>query len=147
MPAPPARGLPKQERPRQNGSQVAGSLNLRRGGIGRTLVVDPADFQVVALLAAFKTEFDIRVLRNGRSPIRDKDTLAVIFEGQFLDEMWRNDLTFGVLDEAGIHRMLDQRLDFGGLSARSRAHADSRCHQNTPLFIILRMILSETGFH
>jgi len=35
-----------------------------------------------------------------------------------LDEMRRNDLALGVLDEAGIHRMLDQRLHLGGLAAR-----------------------------
>src|SRR5437762_13166860 len=131
---------------KENASKQKPLLNLRRGRIGRTLVVDPADFQVIALLATLEAELDVGVLGDRRSPIRDEDALAVILEGQFLDEMWRNDLALGVLDEAGIHRMLDQRLDFGGLSARSRAHANSRRHHNTPLFIILRMILSETGF-
>src|SRR5216684_4133944 len=73
--------LPTQERPKQIGSQVARSLlrsrelllNLRRGGIGRALVVDPADFQIVALLAALEAELDVRILGDGRAPVRDED--------------------------------------------------------------------------
>src|SRR6266851_5026411 len=132
--------LPTQERPKEIGSQVARSLlrsrelllNLRRGGIGRALVVDPADFQIVALLAAHETELDVGVLRDRRTPVGNEYVFAVMFEGQLLDEMRRDDLALGVLDEAGIHRMLDQGLDFGGLAARSRPHANGRYHQNTP---------------
>src|ERR1700681_664104 len=148
MPAQPARA-----RPRQNGSQIARSpsiafssevgtgsreervkiktlLNLRGGRIALALVVDPADFQLVALLAALEREFDVGVLGDGSTPIGDEYAFAVVFEGQFPDEMRRNDLALGVLDEAGIHRVLDQRLDFGGLAARARTHANGRCHQS-----------------
>src|ERR1700687_2047754 len=117
----------RQQRPRQIVSQVARQflrlrgplLNLRRGGIGRALVVDPADFQIVALLAALETELDVGVLRDRRTPVGNEYVFAVMFEGQLLDEMRRDDLALGVLDEAGIHRMLDQGLDFGGLGPRS----------------------------
>src|SRR5437879_12558911 len=101
----------------ENASKQNLLLNLRRGGIGRALVVDPADFQILALLAALKAELDVRILGDGCAPVRDEDAFAVIFEGQFLDEVRRNSVALGVLDEAGIHRMLDQRLDFGGLAA------------------------------
>src|SRR6202158_5216525 len=121
-------------------------LNLRRGRVALALVVDPADLQVVALLAALEAELDIGVLGDGRAPVGDEYAFAVIFKGQLLDEMRRNDLALGVLDEAGIHRMLDQRLDFGGFVARGGAHANGRCHQNTPLAYNLRMILSENRF-
>src|SRR3984893_5753044 len=121
----PTQELPRQQRPRQIGSQVARSLlrlrelllDLRRGGIGRALVVDPADFQIVALLAALEAELDVRILGDGHAPVRDEDAFAVIFEGQFPDEVRWNGLALGVLDETGIHRMLDQRLDFGGVAA------------------------------
>src|SRR3954468_23133253 len=111
MPAGPARGLS-----RQNGSWTARSLNFRRGGIGRALVVDPADFEIVALLAALEGELDIGILGDAAAPVGDEHRLAVIFEGQFLDEMCWNDFALGVLDEAGIHRVLDQRLNFGILA-------------------------------
>src|ERR1700730_11707143 len=122
----PAQERPRQQRPRQIGSQVARQflrlrellLYLRRGGIGRALVIDPADFQIVALLAALETALDVGLLRDRRTPVRNEYVLAVMFEGQLLDEMRRDDLALGVLDEAGIHRMLDQGLDFGGLAAR-----------------------------
>src|ERR1700733_5166112 len=81
-------------------------LNLRRGGIARALVVDPANFQVIALVGALEAELDIAILGDGRSPIRDEHVLAVMFESDLLDEMRRNDRTIGVFDEAGIHRML-----------------------------------------
>jgi hypothetical protein len=55
-----------------------------------------------------------------------------MFEGQLLDKMRWNDLALVVLDEAGIHRMLDQHLDFGGLSAQDRPHANGRCHRDIP---------------
>src|SRR5436309_847767 len=98
--APPARA-----RPRPNGSRIAVSLNLRRCRIGRALVVDPADLDVVPLLAAFEAELDVGVLRYRRSPVGDEDVLAAVFESQLLDEMRRNGLALGVFDEAGIHRM------------------------------------------
>src|ERR1700686_4121815 len=102
----PTQQLPKQQ-PRQIGSQVARQLlrlrgpllNLRRGGIGRALVVDPADFQIVALLAALETELDVGVLRDRRTPVGNEYVFAVMFEGQLLDEMRRDDLALGVLDE------------------------------------------------
>src|ERR1700730_3588384 len=89
--------LPTQKRPGQIGSQVARQLlrlrepllNLRRGGIGRALVVDPADFQIVALLAALETELDVGVLRDRRTPVGNEYVLAVMFEGQLLDEIDR----------------------------------------------------------
>src|SRR3954462_11332772 len=109
MPAWPARR-------KQAGSRTAVSLNLRRGGIGRTLVVDPAHFQIVALLAALEGELDIGVLGDAAAPVGGEYLLAVIFEGQLLDEMRRNDIALGVLDEAGIHRVLDQGLHFGGIA-------------------------------
>src|ERR1700677_2690308 len=107
-------------------------LNLGRGGIARTLVVDPADFQIVALVAALEAELDIGILGDGRSPVRDEHVPAVMFEGDLLDEMRRNDRAIGIFDESGIHRMLDQRLDFGSVAARCGAHANGRCHQKTP---------------
>src|SRR5258705_4280982 len=113
-------------------SRIAASLDLRRGGVGRALVVDPAYLQVIALLAALEGELDVGVLRDATAPIGREHVLAVIFEGQLLDEMRRNDLALGVLDEAGIHRMLDQCLHLGGLAARSSAHANARCHLNSP---------------
>src|SRR5580692_6151219 len=140
MARPQTPALPTRERPRPNGSQIArlllrfpkGLLNLRGGRIALALVVDPADLQVVALLAALEGELDIGVLGDRRSPIRCEYWLAIIFEGQLLDEMRRDQLALGVLDIAGVHRVLDQRLDFGVLAARSRAHAYGRCHRNTP---------------
>jgi hypothetical protein len=71
-------------------------LNLRHDRIGRALVVDPADFQVVALIAALEAELDIGVLGDGRAPVRDEDVLAVMLEGQLLDEVRRNDPAVGV---------------------------------------------------
>src|SRR5258708_15368952 len=118
-------------------------LNLRRRRIALALIVDPTDFEIVALLAAFKTELDVRILGDRRSPVRDEDGFAVIFEGQFPDEVRRNERAVGVLDEAGIHRVLDQRLDFGGLSARDRTHTNGRCHIILPQDLFLRMIWSE----
>jgi len=47
-----------------------------------------------------------------------------MFEGQFLDEMRRSELTVFAFDESGIHRMLNQRLDFGDLAVRYRAHRE-----------------------
>src|ERR1700720_351722 len=108
-------------------------LNLHRGGVGLALVVDPADFEIVTLVAALEAELDVGVLGDRRTPIGDENLSAVIFEGQFLDEMRRYDLTLGIPDEAGIHRMLDQRLDFGVLSARNRANANGRGHRDSPL--------------
>src|ERR1700731_1065429 len=110
-------------RPRPDGLEIAGSLNLRRGGIGLALVVGPADFQIVALVAAPEAEFDIGILGDRSAPIRNEHVSAVIFEGQSLDKMRRNNLALGVLHEAGIHRMLDQHLNFGDLSARDRPPA------------------------
>src|ERR1700722_610521 len=110
--------LPAPERPTRNRSQSArSSCNFRRGRIGCALVVDPADFQIVALLAALEAELDIGILGDRSTPVGNEYALAVIFEGQFLDEMRRNNLALRVLDEAGIHRMLDQCLDFGGFAA------------------------------
>src|SRR3954464_8592487 len=105
MPARPAQRLATR-----TGWRKIASLNLRRGGVGRALVVDPADLQIVTLLAALEGELDVRVFRNAAAPVGGEHVLAVIFERQLLDEMRRNDLALGVLDEAGVHRMLDQRL-------------------------------------
>src|SRR3954453_2421205 len=99
-------------------------LNLRRGRISCTLVVDPADLEIVALLAALEAELDIGVLGDAAAPVGDEHALAVIFEGQLLDEMRRNDLALGIFYEAGIHRMLDQHLYFGGVAAKSGADAN-----------------------
>src|ERR1700738_592662 len=84
-PARPTQQLPKQQRPRQIGSQVARQflrlreplLNLRRGGIARALVVDPADFQIVALLAALEAELDGGVLGDRSTPVRDEYVFGV----------------------------------------------------------------------
>src|SRR5450631_1165656 len=92
--APPAR-----TRPRQDLSRIAASLNLRRGGVGSAFVVNPADLQVVTLLAALEGKLDIGVLGNAAAPVGDECRLAVILKGQLLDKMRRNDLAFGVLDE------------------------------------------------
>src|ERR1700730_9096918 len=124
MPARPARARPKRME-----WQTSASLNLRRGGVGRALVVDPADLQVVAFLAALERELDVRVLGNAAAPVGREDVLAVIFEGELLDEMRRNDLALGVLDEARVHWVLDQRLHLGGVAVRSCAHANGRCHR------------------
>src|SRR5712671_659820 len=99
-------------------------LNLRRGRISCTSIVDPADLEVVALLAALEAELDVGVLGDAAAPVGDEHALAVIFEGQLLDEMRRNDLALGVLDEAGIHRMLDQRLHLGEVAVRGCAYAN-----------------------
>src|SRR6202022_1371891 len=136
--------LPARARPRPDGSRIAVSLNLRRRRVGCALVVDPADLEVVALLGALEAELDIGVLGDRRSPVGDKDVVAVMFEGQLLDEMRRNDLALGVLDEAGIHRMRDQRLDFGGLAPRGGAPANRRCHQNDSLIFNKAMIFGPT---
>src|SRR6266566_3739710 len=89
-----------QDRQRQDLSQIARwflrlrkpLLDLRRGRIGRALVVDPADFQIVALLAALEAELDIGILGHGRAPVGDEYAPAAMFEGQFLDKMRRNGL-------------------------------------------------------
>src|SRR6478672_11276612 len=135
MPAWPARARRKRD-----GLRIAVSLNLRRGGVGRALVVDPAYFQIVALLAALEGELDIGVLGDAAAPVGHEHRLAVIFEGQLLDEVRRDDLALGVLDEAGIHRVLDQGLHFGGLAGRCGAHANGRCHLVIPYSFSLRMI-------
>src|SRR3981189_1946060 len=111
-------------------------LNLRRRRISWALIVYSTDLQIVALLAALEAELDVGVLGDAAAPVGDGHALAVIFEGQLLDEVRRNDLALGVLDEAGIHRMLDQRLHLGGFAARSGAHANGRCHLKTPWLII-----------
>src|ERR1700761_4420398 len=101
------------------------STDLERGSVGPALVVDPAYFQIVALGAAVERKFYIRVLRNRRSPLRDENLPAVMFEGQFPDVMRRNGLTLVVLDEAGIHRMRDQRLNLGDAALGGGAHANT----------------------
>src|SRR5437016_13416553 len=78
-PATPAK--PARARRKQDGSRIAVSLNLRRGGVGRALVVDPADFQIIALLAALEGELDIGVLGDAAAPVGREYRLAVIFEG------------------------------------------------------------------
>src|SRR4051812_23038505 len=124
MPARPARG-----RPRQMGSRTPASLNLRRGAVGGALVVDPAYLQVVVLLGALEGELDIGVLGNAAAPVGDEHTLAVMLEDELLDEMRRNDLALGVLYEAGIHRVLDQRLHLGDTVFRRSPDANARCHR------------------
>jgi hypothetical protein len=47
-----------------------------------------------------------------------------MLESQFLDEMRRDELALGVLDEARIHRVLDQRLHFGDVAVDRGAHAN-----------------------
>src|SRR5258706_14392311 len=93
-----------REETRQNKSLL---LNLRRGGIGRAFIIDPADFQFVALLATLEAEFDVRVLGDAPAPVGDEHALAVIFEGQLLDEVRRGGLTLCVPDPAASHRTLD----------------------------------------
>src|SRR4051812_29274405 len=103
---------PGQKRQLQNRSQPsyrfsarrATSLDLRHDGVGGALVVEPADLQVVALLGPFEGEFHVRVLGYPTAPVGDEDGLAVMFERKLLDEVGWNQFTFGVLDEAGIHR-------------------------------------------
>src|SRR5690348_6944583 len=65
------------------------SCNLRGQRIGLPLVVGPVDLEIVALVAALETEFDIRVLGHRRAPIRQEHGLAVAFERQLLDEVRR----------------------------------------------------------
>src|SRR5436190_6271589 len=114
----------------QNGSQIARSTSLAfssvetkpllylcRRRIAGAFVIDPTDFQIVTLLATLEAELHVGVLGNGRSPVRDEYVLAVVFESQLLDEMRRDRLALGIPDEAGIHRVLNERLDFGGLTA------------------------------
>src|SRR4051794_36570122 len=84
--------MPARAPAKQDGWRIAVSLNLRRGGIGRALVVDPAHFQIIALLAALEGKLDIGVLGDAAAPVGHEYRLAVIFEGQLLDEMRRNDL-------------------------------------------------------
>src|SRR3954452_11971220 len=88
---PRAQGLRKPE-----GSRIEASLDLGRGAVGRTLVVDPADLQVIALLSPLEGELDVGVLGNTAAPVGREHVLAVILEGQLLDEMRRNDLALGV---------------------------------------------------
>src|ERR1700761_7678467 len=121
------------------------SADLCGGAIVRTLVVGPADLEVVALGAALEAELHIRIFRDRRAPIGEEHRLAVVLEGKLLDEMRRDDLSLRVLDEAGIHRMLDQRLHLGGVAVGGGAHANGRCHVGFPLRY-LRMILSENRF-
>src|SRR5206468_7612221 len=113
---------------------------------GGALVVGPADLQLVALLPALERELDVGVLGDAATPVGDEHRLAVIFEGQLLDEMRRDDLALRILDEAGIHRVLDQRLYFGDVAVRGGAHANGRCHLMIPFTYLLRMILSENRF-
>src|SRR5690242_16450587 len=129
---PQASGPRAQARRKPDRSRIAASLDLRRGGVGGALVVDPAYLQFVALLAALEGELDIGVLGNAAAPVGREHVLAVMFERELLDEVRWNDLALGVLDEAGIHRVLDQCLHLGGLAARSGAHANGRCHLITP---------------
>src|SRR3954464_6588733 len=89
---------------------AASSSDLRRGLVGAALVVGPAYFEVVTLLAALECEFDVGVLGDAAAPVGDEHRLAVIFKGKLLDEMRRDDFALGVLDEAGVHRVLDQCL-------------------------------------
>src|SRR6201999_2752358 len=109
------------------------STDLERGSVGLALVVDPTYFDVVALGAAVERKFYIGVLRYGRSPLGDEYLPAVMFEGQFPDVMRRDEFAPVIPDEAGIHRMLDQRLELGGVAFCGGAHADPRCHQSCPI--------------
>src|SRR6202041_3798751 len=107
-------------------------LDLERGSVGLALVVDPAYLQIVALVGALECEFDVRVLGDSCPPICNENRPAVMFERQFLDEMRRDECALVILDEAGIHRMLDQRLHFSRLAVCDRAHANARCHVQPP---------------
>src|SRR6201987_5730225 len=86
----------KRSGPRQDKNP---SLGLHRGGIALAFVVDPAHLQIIALVAALEAELDIGVLGDRCAPIGDKNFLAIMFEGQFLDEMRRNEFAFIVLHE------------------------------------------------
>src|SRR6185369_11973553 len=103
---------------------IAQLLDLYRGGIGLALVVDPANLQIIALAAALEAELDVGVLGDRRAPVGDEHRSPLMLEGQFLDEMRRNQFAVFALDKARIHRMLNQRLDVGDLSIRYRAHAN-----------------------
>src|ERR1700722_5204895 len=114
---------------------LAGSLlllDLERGSVGLALVVDPAYLQIVALVGALECEFDVRVLGDSCPPIGNENRPAVMFEREFLDEMRRDECALVILYEAGIHRMLDQRLHFSRLAIYDRTHADTRCHVQPP---------------
>src|SRR3954463_14054996 len=98
---------PPQTQSGQSRSQIAcrcpvrrdrPSLNLRRGCIGGALVVDPAYLEVVTLPAALEREFYVRVLGDRAPPVCNEYGFAVVFEGEFLDEMRRNKFALGVLD-------------------------------------------------
>src|SRR5260370_42365317 len=92
---------------REENASKKSLLNLRRGRIALALVVDPTDLQLVALPAALEAEFDIGVLGDRRAPVGDEHGLAVIFEGQFPDEVRGGDVALAVLHKAGIHLVLD----------------------------------------
>src|SRR3982074_3880614 len=94
-------------------------LNLRRRRISCALIVDPADLEVVALLAALEGELDVGVLGDAAAPVGDEHRLAVILEGQLLDEMRRDDLALRIPDEARIPRGLDTDPHFVNVARRS----------------------------
>src|SRR5690242_9337154 len=112
------------------------SLDLRGGVVGRALVVDPADSEIVALVRTLEAEFHIGVFGDCSAPIGEEYGLAVVLERKLLDEVGWNDLSLRVLYKAGIHRMLDQRLHLGGVGGSGGAHANGRCHRNYPSTIV-----------
>jgi len=101
-------------------------------GVGRALVVDPPDLEIVALGGTLEAELHIGVLRDRWAPIGEEHGLSVVLEGKLLDEMCRHDRALCVLYQARIHRVADQRLHLGELAINRRAHADCRCHRRNP---------------
>src|ERR1700755_604433 len=69
--------------------------DFRGGGVGCALVVNPADLEIVTLVAALEAELDIRVLGHRGAPVGHEHRLAVALEGQLLDEMRRDQLALG----------------------------------------------------
>ena len=92
-----------------------------RQRIVRAFVVDPTHGEVIAFLRALEAEFDVGVLGDGRTPQRGEHRLAGVLELHDLDVVRRDEIALRVLDEAEIHRMLNQRLDFRGVAARDGA--------------------------
>src|SRR5258708_29547116 len=78
------------------------------GAVRVALVVEPGDFDLVALGAALETEGEHRVARYRLADLRVDHGLAVQLDGEILDEMHRHQLAVGVLALPGLHRVRHQ---------------------------------------
>src|SRR5699024_7403386 len=118
------------------GRHQARSHDLGGGFVAFALVVDPADSQLIAFLAAFEAKFQIRILGNGRPPIGDEHRLVAKLDRDRLDVVRRNDVAVRVLDEAGVHRMPNQCLECRGIATGDCTYANTRCHYYSPKTLI-----------